>query len=66
MNELADFFKSINEIRRHRIEVPIQFITKASLVTIPDEPVTIDELYDLNNEYRQQIGKNLKLNLRFY
>lgn len=56
LNEVDDFFKNINEIKRRRIEAPFQYISKAKLVVIPDEPVQIDSLYNLNNAYRNKNG----------
>lgn len=56
LTEVDDFFKNINEIKRRRIEAPFQYISKAKLVVIPEEPMQIDSLYNLNNAYRNKNG----------
>lgn len=58
LGEVEDFFKSVNEIKRKEIEAPFHYICNTELVIIPEEPVSTDQLYDLNNTYRNKIGNS--------
>lgn len=67
ITEVADFLNGIKEIKRRRIDASFHSISKLKLVIIPDVPVKTEHLYDLNNTFRNKIGKKkFKLNQSYH
>ncbi|KAG4073253.1 hypothetical protein HA402_008599 [Bradysia odoriphaga] len=60
IHEVADFFTAISETKRRKIDASLHYISNAELVIIPDEPVPIENLYNLNNDYRSKIDKKIE------
>lgn len=56
LDELADFIKLTNDIKNEWIEEKLDAIVASNLIYLPDEPMSIFSLYDLNVKHRQQIG----------
>lgn len=61
MDEATDFIKQVEDIKHGRIEDMYQAIIITDLVYLPDEPVSANELVDLNNAHRMQFGRYIQI-----
>lgn len=63
LKEVEDFLFQITNIDKNRIELNLLDLGNTDFIELPNEPVRIDQLEEINSQYRVDVGKEFDCKL---